>query len=104
MANLSTGALIDEVQTKTGLSKKEARTVVETVLEELSSRLAAGERVQLAGFGSFEVRARAQRQGINPKTREPITIPASKVVGFKPAAQLRGRLGTSEPTEQTVGG
>lgn len=104
MANLSTGTLIDEVQTKTGLSKKEARTVVETVLEELSNRLAAGERVQLAGFGSFEVRDRAQRQGVNPKTREPMTIPASKIVGFKPAAQLRGRLGTSEPTEQTVGG
>ncbi len=104
MANLSTTALVQEVQNKTGISRQQAKAVVETVLEELSSRLANGERVQLAGFGSFEVRERAERQGTNPKTKERMTIPASKAVGFRPSAQLRGRLGTTPPREDTVGG
>ncbi len=104
MANLSMTGLVEEVKNKTGLSKGQAKTVVETVLAELSTHLANGERVQLAGFGSFEVRERAERQGTNPQTKERITIPASKIVGFKPAAQLRGRLGTTPPTKETVGG
>ncbi len=104
MANVSTTALVEEVKHKTGLSRREAKAVVDTVLEELTSRLANGERVQLAGFGRFEVRQRAERQGTNPKTKERITIPASRAVGFKPSAQLRGRLGTTAPTKETVGG
>ena len=104
MANISTTSLVDEVTSRTGLSKREARAVVDTVLEELGSRLASGERIQLAGFGTFEVRDRAERAGVNPKTKERMTIPATKVVGFRPAAQLRGRLGTTAPDEETVGG
>ncbi len=104
MPNVSTASLVEEVMSRTGLSKREARAVVDTVLEELGSRLANGERVQLAGFGTFEVRDRAERTGVNPKTKAPITIPATKVVGFRPSSQLRGRLGSTPPNDQTVGG
>lgn len=104
MANLSTTALVDEVTRKTGLGKNQARTVVDLVLEELANRLANGERIQLAGFGTFDVRDRAERMGVNPKTKERMTIPASKHVAFRPSAQLKGRLGSSPPDEHTVGG
>ena len=103
MANLSTTALVEEVVSRTGLGKREARAVVDTVLEELGTRLANGERIQLAGFGTFEVRERAERAGVNPKTKAAITIPATKVVGLRPSSQLRGRLGSMPPNDETVG-
>ncbi len=104
MANVSTASLVEDVTSRTGLSKREARAVVDTVLEELRTRLANGERIQLAGFGTFEVRDRAERAGVNPKTKVPITIPATRVVGFRPSSQLRGRLGSTPPNDQAVGG
>jgi DNA-binding protein HU-beta len=48
----------------------------------------------VSGFGSFEIRNRAERQGTNPRTREKVTIPASKAVGFRPASSLKGRVGS----------
>ena len=87
-----TSQLVDRVAEQTGLSKQQAKAAVQAVFATVGERLAAGERIQLAGFGTFEVRKRAQRQGTNPRTREKVTIPASKAVGFRPAAQLKGRL------------
>lgn len=94
MANsVSTSQLVDHVAERTGLSKSEAKKAVSAVFETLSERLAAGDRIQVSGFGSFEIRNRAERQGTNPRTREKVTIPASKAVGFRPASSLKGRVG-----------
>lgn len=93
MAAMSTSQLVDHVAESTGLSKTQAKQAVSAVFDALSERLASGERVQLSGFGSFEVRERAERQGTNPKTKQKMTIAASRGVGFRPAASLRDRVG-----------
>ncbi len=92
---VNTSQLVDQVAERSGLSKRDAKAAVSAVFEVLGERLAAGERVQLSGFGSFDVRERAERQGTNPRTREKVTIPASKVVGFRPASSLKQRVGAS---------
>ena len=90
---VSTGQLIDDVAQRAGLSKAQAKHVVQAVIEALTERLGQGERVQLSGLGSFEVRDRAERTGTNPRTKAKLVIPASKAVGFRPATALRDRLG-----------
>ena len=74
---------------KTGMTKKDAEKAVAAVLESIAADLAAGNRVQLAGFGTFETKTRAARTGRNPKTNEVIEIAASTSVGFKPAKALK---------------
>ncbi|SFJ57792.1 HU family DNA-binding protein [Thermoflavimicrobium dichotomicum] len=81
--------LINKVAEATGKSKKDATLAVEAVLNAITEALRAGDKVQLIGFGNFEVRERAERQGRNPQTGEPITIPAMKVPAFKPGKQLK---------------
>lgn len=81
--------LISKVAAKTDLTKKAAADVVEAVLESISEALVAGERVTLVGFGTFEVRDRAARRGVNPSTGQPIQIPASRVPAFKAGRSLR---------------
>lgn len=80
---------------RTGLSKVEAKKAVQALLEAVSERLGTGERVQLSGLGSFDVRERAARQATNPRTKQKIQVAASKTVGFRPASALRGRVGGS---------
>ena len=75
--------LIAAVAEKTGLSKKDTEAVVSASLEVITESLAQGEKVQLVGFGSFETKARAARIGRNPRTKEEIKIPASKLPVFK---------------------
>lgn len=75
--------LIAAVTEKTGLSKKDAEKAVSAVLESVVEAVSAGDKVQLVGFGTFEVRERGERTGRNPRTKEPITIPASKQPVFK---------------------
>lgn len=81
--------LINAVAEKTGFSKKESTTVLNTVLNEIESILVSGDKLQLIGFGNFEVRQRSERKGRNPQTGEEITIPASKVPAFKPGKELK---------------
>ena len=69
---------------KAGLSKKDTESAVHPAIEVISQCLAEGDKVQLVGFGAFEVKSRAERIGRNPKTKESIKIPASKVPVFKP--------------------
>ena len=76
--------LINQVAEATELSKKDATPVVEAVFEAIQSNLSEGEKVQIIGFGTFEVRDRAARKGRNPQTGEEIQIPATKVPAFKP--------------------
>ena len=75
--------LIAAVAEKTGLSKKDTEAAVNATLLTITETLKAEEKVQLVGFGSFEVKVRAERLGRNPKTKEEIHIPASKTPVFK---------------------
>lgn len=81
--------LIAAVAAKAELSKKDADAAVSAVFDAVSDALAQGDKVQLVGFGTFEVRARAAKQGRNPKTGEAMTIAASKVPAFKAGKALK---------------
>ena len=81
--------LINAVAEKAGLSKKDTETVVNATIDVIAGALADGDTVQLVGFGAFEVKSRAERTGRNPKTKEEIKIPASKVPVFKPGKALK---------------
>ncbi len=90
---VSTSQLIDDVAARAGIPKAQARKAVQAMVDALGERLGNGERVQVTGLGSFEVRDRAERTATNPRTKEKIQVPASKAVGFRPASALRGRVG-----------
>ena len=81
--------LIAAVAAKTGDTKKVAEASVNALVEVITEALAEGEKVQLVGFGSFEVRKRAARKGRNPQTKEEIKIPASKAPVFKAGKALK---------------
>ena len=81
--------LIAAVAEGAQLSKKDAEAAVTATIEAITQSLIQGERVQLVGFGAFEVKARAERMGRNPQTREAITIPASKSPVFKAGKALK---------------
>ncbi|SHK07633.1 bacterial nucleoid protein Hbs [Anaerobranca californiensis DSM 14826] len=75
--------LIQSVAEKSGLTKKDSEKAVNAVLETIMDAVSAGDKVQLIGFGTFEARERAAREGRNPSTGEVISIPATKVPAFK---------------------
>lgn len=79
---------IDAVAEKSGLSKVDAKKAVEAFVETVSSELKEGGKVALLGFGSFSVAEKSARKGVNPKTKQPIEIPARKSVKFKAGAEL----------------
>lgn len=81
--------LINAVAEKTALSKKDSEAAVSAALDAISAALADGDEVRLVGFGTFEVKKREARMGRNPKTKEPIPIPASRVPVFKPGKALK---------------
>ena len=81
--------LVAAVAAKTGETKKAAESTVNAFVEVITEELAKGEKIQLVGFGSFEVRKRAARKGRNPQTKEEIKIPASKAPVFKAGKQLK---------------
>ena len=81
--------LIAKVVEATELTKKDATASVNAVFDTVKDYLAEGEKVQLIGFGNFEVRERAARQGRNPQTGEAISIAASKVPAFKAGKALK---------------
>jgi len=85
--------LISAVAERTGLSKKDSEAAVSAALDVITSALEEEEKVQLVGFGSFEVKRRAARTGRNPKTKEAIEIPASKVPVFKAGKVLKDIVG-----------
>ncbi len=81
--------LINATAEKAGLSKKDTEAVINAAIDAITDCLASGDKVQLVGFGAFEVKSRAARIGRNPKTKETINIPASKVPVFKPGKALK---------------
>ncbi len=81
--------LIAAVAEKSGLSKKDAEKAVNATFDAITDELVAGGKVALVGFGSFDVKTRAERVGRNPRTREEITIPASRTPQFKAGKALK---------------
>jgi integration host factor subunit alpha len=85
--------LINKVyNSRTTLTKKEARKAVETILHTIKSSLESSEDVLLSGFGKFNVKAKSARKGRNPKTGESMILDARKVVTFKPSGLLREKV------------
>ena len=84
--------LVSVLAEKSALTKKDCETVLKAFMETVGETLAKGEKIQLIGFGTFESKDRAQREGVNPKTREKITIPACKVPSFKAGRELKAKL------------
>jgi len=81
--------LVTKIAEKSELTKKDAEKALNAFVESVEEALKDGDKVQLVGFGTFEIRERAERKGRNPQTREEITIPASKAPVFKAGKALK---------------
>ena len=81
--------LVTMVAEKADLTKKDAEKAISALVESISETLAKGEKIKLVGFGTFEVRERAAREGVNPRTGDKIKIAASKVPAFKAGSALK---------------
>lgn len=84
--------LIDNIAASAGISKADAKKALDATTEAIKNALVAGDKVQLVGFGTFSVSERPERHGINPATKQPITIAAKKVAKFKAGAELANAL------------
>ncbi|MFP4649072.1 MAG: integration host factor subunit beta [Halorhodospira sp.] len=87
--------LIDAIASKHHLLPKDVEDAVKKMLEHMSETLANGERIEIRGFGSFSLHYRPARMGRNPKTGEPVALPAKYVPHFKPGKELRERVNSS---------
>ena len=84
--------LVAAVAEKSGLTKKDAERVVSATFETITAQMMKGEKVQISGFGIFEVKEREARVGRNPRTKEAIQIPASKAPAFKASKTLKDMI------------
>lgn len=82
------------------VTKKDAEAVVKAALDTITAAMADGEKVQLIGFGTFDVRTRAARTGKNPRTGEAVKIKASKVPSFKAGAALKAAVNTKKKAKK----
>jgi nucleoid DNA-binding protein len=89
MKNVNKDTLVHAIVEKTGLSKKDVEAMIEVMLDEITRELTSGNKVTLTGFGTFKVSKRAAREGINPQTKEKITIPAMTVPKFTAGKTLK---------------
>src|SRR5690554_5640512 len=89
---LTKADIADQLFEKTGLSKTDAKELVELFFEEIRAALENGEQVKISGFGNFDLRDKAERPGRNPKTGEDIPIAARRVVTFRPGQKLKARV------------
>ncbi|HJQ32610.1 MAG TPA: integration host factor subunit beta [Pyrinomonadaceae bacterium] len=88
--------LVEDVARAAELTKKDAERLVEIVFESIIETLNHGEKIELRGFGSFRVRERGARRGRNPKTGDPVDIPAKRVPYFKPGKELKELINEEE--------
>ena len=84
--------LIAAVAAQAGTTQKDAEAVINATFDAIATAMAKGDRIQVSGFGIFEVREREARVGRNPKTKEAITIPATKVPAFKASKTLKDAI------------
>ncbi len=89
--------LVEEVARAAELTKKDSEVVVDEVFKNIIQALNRGEKIELRGFGSFRVRQRDARRGRNPKTGEPVDIPAKRVPYFKPGKELKELINDGAP-------
>jgi integration host factor subunit beta len=89
--------LVEDVARAAELTKKDAERLVEIVFESIIETLNQGEKIELRGFGSFRVRERGARRGRNPKTGDPVNIPAKRVPYFKPGKELKELINDEAP-------
>jgi integration host factor subunit beta len=89
--------LVEDVADAAELTKKDAERLVEIVFESIIESLNQGEKIELRGFGSFRVRERGARRGRNPKTGDPVNIPAKRVPYFKPGKELKELINGDGP-------
>lgn len=80
--------IVHRLAEKTGMSDSKANHMLNTVIETVSEALSRGEEVRITGFGSFKVAETKERMAMNPRTREPVRVPAGKRVSFSPGSQL----------------
>lgn len=92
MANFVKADLVKELAETTGIGQKDTKEVVDGLLEHVTHHFKAGNKVQLTGFGTFEVRERSARTGVNPGTGEKIDIPASTYPAFKAGKSLKDEI------------
>lgn len=93
--------LIDAIVKESGLTKADAGKAIDAFTHVVKNALQQDDAVTLVGFGSFVVADRAERQGLNPKTKEPITIPAARVPKFKPGKNLKDALVSEAQVQKT---
>ncbi|MBQ5608307.1 MAG: HU family DNA-binding protein [Oscillospiraceae bacterium] len=84
--------LIATIAEKTGMTKKDAERVVSATFEAITDTLQKGDKVQVSGFGSFEVKTREARIGRNPRTKEEVQIPATRLPAFKASKTLKDKI------------
>ena len=89
MESINKKTLTEVIADNHGMTKKQAADIVDLVFHTMAEALRDGKRVDITGFGKFEVKTRASRTGVNPQTNEPIEIPSSKVPGFKASKTLK---------------
>ncbi len=90
--SISKAELVGEVADQADMKKKDVKSVMDAMLESISHHLDRGNKVQLTGFGTFEVRERKARTGVKPGTTEKIKIPASSYPAFKPGKGLKDQV------------
>ena len=87
--DLDRNALVEKIAENAGLSKKDSKAALDTALSAIVDAVASGEKVALIGFGTFEARSRAARQGRNPQNGVTVEIPASTIPAFKPGKAFK---------------
>ena len=92
--------LIDAIAKKADISKKDAEAALKATIESIEGALSAGDKVTLVGFGTFEVKERAAREGRNPATGETIKIKASKVPAFKAGKDLKEKVNSKKKSKK----
>ena len=93
--------LVDLITGNTGLNRRDTVTVVNLIMENIGSALAAGDKVELRGFGSFKVKSRRSRLARNPRTGDAVDVPAKRVPYFKASNELKDRLNGTEGSTDT---
>ncbi|MGC2425105.1 MAG: integration host factor subunit beta [Nitrospirota bacterium] len=82
--------LVEKVSDKVdGLTKKQTEVIINTIFDSIKDALAVGDKIEIRGFGSFKIRSRKQREGRNPKTGSPVSVPSKKVPFFKAGKELK---------------
>lgn len=100
---LTKADMAERLFSKLGLSKRDAKDLVENFFEEIRAALQRGEQVKLSGFGNFDLRDKNERPGRNPKTGQEIPITARRVVTFRPGQKLKARVDAYQGEKRNEG-